>query len=281
MRAPLLLLVAAAVVWVRIVPLGLPAAGSQAPALRYRASDGRERAFLGDYDSYLWLRQARNYVRAGTVCDAGTPACRDTFTNAPVGGAMKYARSLHTAAIVAVHRAIGVFAPHHPLDASAYWVPVVAGVLAVWPAYLLARRLGGEVGGLVGALLVGTSPAILVRTIGGDNDVWNVVLPLAAVAAAASGHAVLAGVVIGLHALDWSGWPLAFGVVLVGLAGTVIVRRLRRSPEVGAAVRTLALFPVAALAVTALPSGAPRRSPESGSSCSITGSCFMVLMNRV
>ncbi len=41
-------------------------------ALQYEDDAGRRRPFLGDYDSYTWLRAARNYLRAGTVCDAVT-----------------------------------------------------------------------------------------------------------------------------------------------------------------------------------------------------------------
>jgi dolichyl-diphosphooligosaccharide--protein glycosyltransferase len=252
MTKVLLLVVAAAVLWLRTVPLGLPAAGDEAPALRHVASDGREHPFLGDYDSYLWLRQARSYLRSGSVCDAETPACRDTFTNAPVGGGMKYARSLHTAAIVAFHRAIAAIDPRYPLDASAYWVPVVGGVIAILPAYLLGRRLGGDLSGLLAALLVGCNPGVLARTIGSDSDIWNAVLPLAAVTAAACDRAALAGALVGLHALAWTGWPLSFAVVFAGLASTTLLGWLRRAPEAGSAARTLGVFTATAIAASAI-----------------------------
>jgi len=147
--------------------------------LTYAGDDGREHVYLGDYDSYLWLRHARTFLRTGTPCDAvvdGT--CRDTHTNAPVGARSSYARSLHVAAIVTVHHVVGWFRPAHPLPASAFLVPVIAGVLGVLPAFFVARGLAGTTAGVFAAVLTGVHPFVLTRTIGSDNDVWNVVLPL-------------------------------------------------------------------------------------------------------
>ena len=106
--------------------------------LRYGGNDGQEYVYLGDFDSYLWLRHARNYLRTGTTCDAVHGACRDTYTNAPVGARTVYARSLHIAAIVGLHTLITLFRPDYPLPASAFLVPVIIGVLGVLPAFFVA-----------------------------------------------------------------------------------------------------------------------------------------------
>ena len=46
----------------------------------YAGEDGAQHVFLGDADSYHWLRMARNYLRAGTTCDAVVKGeCRDTY----------------------------------------------------------------------------------------------------------------------------------------------------------------------------------------------------------
>src|SRR5262249_55706724 len=53
---------------------------------RYTGTDGREYTYLGDLDSYLWLRRAQTYLDRGTTCDAVVDGvCRDRFTLAPVG----------------------------------------------------------------------------------------------------------------------------------------------------------------------------------------------------
>ena len=79
-----------------------------------------QRIMLGDLDSYHWLRMARNYLQTGTTCVTLVMdgQCRDTYANAPVGRRNIYHRSLHIAAIVAVHRVITWFKPAYPLEES-------------------------------------------------------------------------------------------------------------------------------------------------------------------
>ena len=104
--------------------------------------------------------------------------CRDTYANAPVGRRNVYNRSLHIAAIVALHRLITWFKPAYPLEASSFLVPVIVGVLGVFPAFAIGARLAGALGGLCAALLAAVNPLFLARSIGSDDDVWNIVLPL-------------------------------------------------------------------------------------------------------
>ena len=129
-----------------------------ADAYTYRAEDGRDHVYLGDLDSYLWLRRARQYLRAGTTCDAVADGdCRDLHTLAPVGSSMRYARSIHIAAIVAVQRIAAWLRPGWPLPSSAMLVPVIVGALGVLPAFALGRRLAGDAGGVCAAIVAGTN----------------------------------------------------------------------------------------------------------------------------
>lgn len=199
-------------------------------AYHYRDARGRRWVYLGDLDSYAWLRAARNLLERGVPCDAVTDgACRDALTMAPLGLAVPFAHSLHVAAIAAVQRVASWLDPDFPLAASAYLVPVLAGLLGVLPAFAIGRRLGGVLGGFFAAVVSGVHPLLLLRSLGSDNDVWNVVLPLymawALVAAMQAGRwrtrvggALLAGAVAGVHAATWTGWSFAFTVLLVGLA---------------------------------------------------------------
>ena len=127
-------------------------AGRMKARLRYHGDDGKEYVYLGDLDSYVWLRNARNYLRTGTTCDAVTDdVCLDTYTHAPVGGVMQYNRSLHIVSIVALHQFITFFSPSYPLPASAFLVPVVIGLLGVLPAFFLGRAVGSNIGGVFAA----------------------------------------------------------------------------------------------------------------------------------
>ena len=325
-----LLLAAALVTWIRLVPLSLPAlptlaraqarqaAAARLPAAppdataeargralddwiaahpedfaravdeqaarldaayHYRDARGRRWVYLGDLDSYAWLRAAANRLRHGSPCDAVVAgACRDTMTLAPVGVSVAFAGSLHVAAIAAVQRVASWLDPDFPLPASAYLVPVLAGLLGVLPAFAIGRRLGGTLGGFTSALVSGGHPILLTRSIGSDNDVWNVVLPLymawALIAAlqargraARIGGAACAGGLAGLHATTWTGWGFAFAALLGGLAAALALYAAHwalreRSVRVWAAPRVRAVALV--MAVFALVAGGAAQTIGAG-----------------
>ena len=203
--------------------------------LMYTAADGQSYPFLGGFDSYLWLRLARNRLRTGNPCDAVVNGvCRDTYTDAPVGSTSLYARSLHPAAISAMHRVALRFHPDYPLPATAFWVSVIAGALAVIPAFFLGRFFGGSIGGILCALFASVHPAVLSRTMSGDNDIWDVVLPLYAMWAIftafreqrlfrAASYAVLASICMGLQAWAWRGWLFIYAVFVTGCLAALLL----------------------------------------------------------
>lgn len=228
----LLLLCATLVAWVRLAPLD-PAGVD--PEHTYIGEDGEEHVYLGDLDSYLWLRHARTLLRTGNPCDAVVDGeCRDTHTDAPVGARTTYARTLHVAAIAGLHRLMTIWSPRQPLPVTASLLPVVVGVAGVVPAFAIGSTLGGPVAGAFAVALTMLQPLVLGRSIGGDNDVWNVVLPLytfwfvllALRASGSSGRvawAFAAGVCTGLHAWAWSGWMLVHVVIAAGLVVTTLL----------------------------------------------------------
>lgn len=205
----------------------------------FPGNDGRQHVYLGDFDSYHWLRMAQNYLDTGTTCDKFTNGeCVDTFTHAPVGRRNRYYRSLHIAAIVLVHRCITFFHHGYPLSSSAFFVPVIIGALAVIPAYAIGCTFSGELSGFAAAVLIGVSPIFLERTMGSDDDVWNIALPLFivwAIVKALNGkrwqlqcfHAVTAAVLLGLQALTWDGWPFIYLVVIAGLVALMCLKTVR------------------------------------------------------
>src|SRR5690606_18582420 len=97
---------------------------------------------------------------------------------------------------------------------------------------------GGIVAGAFAVVLTALDLRVLARTLGGDNDVWSVVLPLyvlwlviaalgATRAPARIAYAVAAGGVVGLHAWAWRGWPLVPVVVAVALVAVLALEGLR------------------------------------------------------
>lgn len=207
--------------------------------LTYKGADGKRHVFLGGYDGYQWLRMARNYLRTGHTCDAFVKGqCIDTYANAPVGRVNIYAHSLHIDAIIALDRVMTFLRPGYPLASASFLVPVIIGLLGVFPAFAIGRRLAGNLSGLCAAITIGVNPLFLRRSVDSDNDVWNIVLPLFLVWAALEAgsaerprrqiaYALLAAFFVGLHAATWSGWPLFYGVVLLAMVANVGLEAMR------------------------------------------------------
>jgi len=236
----------ALVLWVRLVPtrpdVFAADAREHAAAWTFTGDDGHAHVYLGDLDSYLWLRHARTLLRTGDPCDALVDgACRDEHTGAPLGAISPYARTLHVRAIAAVHALVTAWRGDGvPLSESSLLATLVVALAGVLPAFFLGRRLGGNVvGGTFGVVLTALDARVLARTLGSDNDVWTVVLPLwvlwlvvgalgATRPRARVAYSVAAGVVVGLHAWAWSGWPFVVVVVGIALAGVLMLEMLSR-----------------------------------------------------
>ena len=213
--------------------------------LHYTGDDGKEYTYLGDLDSYFWLRYMRNILRHGNTCDLVTAEgqCRDMYTLAPVGTESSFNPSFHVFAIFGLYKFITLFAPNYPLPATSYLVPVIVGILGVIPAFFIGRRLAGNVGGLFAAVIISIHPLLLSRSLGSDNDVWNVVLPLFIMwmaiesleAKSTRGRvifAALTGAFVALHSATWEGWWFIYLIILLGLIGylafTVLVGIIRK-----------------------------------------------------
>jgi dolichyl-diphosphooligosaccharide--protein glycosyltransferase len=204
--------------------------------LRYTGEDGKEHTYLGDLDSYFWLRYTRNILRHGSACDAVADGnCIDTYTVAPQGAMMSSNPSFHIFAIYGLYKFITIFNPQFPLPATSYLVPVIVGMLGVIPAFFIGRRLAGNVGGFFAAILISIHPLLLSRSLGSDNDIWNVVLPLfvlwmvieALEAKSTKGrviYSVLAAAFVGLHAATWDAYWFIYLIILFGLVANLIFR---------------------------------------------------------
>lgn len=232
-RLALLLLAVVTIGGIRALPF-YSAAQAARPDLRYTGANGREYPYLISQDSYSWVRKARNYVDSGTPCDEIVGGqCRDNLRHAPLGSEMPYAESLHIPAIAWLHRLLTIFDPQRPIEASAFWLQVIVGMVGAAAAFVIGDALGGPIGGLAAALLSGLNRTVLGRSLGADNDVWNVTLPLCAAAAAIVAQrarllrqtlaaAAAGGIALGLHACIWSGWSFGLAFVLSGLAAATV-----------------------------------------------------------
>jgi dolichyl-phosphooligosaccharide-protein glycotransferase len=181
--------------------------------------------FLGDLDSYYYLRQARNLEKTGTACDVIRDGkCIDTFVLAPIGS--ETGIYLHPYGIVYLHKILHFFNKTINLMTTSFLLPTFLAAIAAIAAFFIGRRLMNEVAGFFAAMLVALSPMLVTRTLGSDTDIWNIVLPLLIVwmfveAFEANSFlkksifATLSGFFMGLFAFAWGGWWYIFDFIMV------------------------------------------------------------------
>ena len=104
-----------------------------------------------------------------------------------------------------------------------FYIPVFLSALAVIPAFFIARKISGNFGGLIAAMVIAIHPEFLTRTVAGfsDTDAYNILFPLlitwcfleafeAETMNKRIGLAVLSGFLTGFFAFAWIGWWYIF-----------------------------------------------------------------------
>jgi dolichyl-phosphooligosaccharide-protein glycotransferase len=190
-----------------------------------------KQTFLGDLDSYYWLRQSKNILNTGTPCDAivnGT--CMDTYILAPEGA--KTSIFLHPYAIVVVYKIVSAVYPKGDMDLllmrSSFLVPIIIACITSILVFFIARRIGGNLAGVIAALLLATSALLISRTAGSDTDIWNVFFPVLLVflffeAFNAKKEYMkyallgLTGLAMGFFSFAWVGWWYMFDFLIASL----------------------------------------------------------------
>jgi asparagine N-glycosylation enzyme membrane subunit Stt3 len=209
---------------------------------RLQNDDGQ--TYLLAIDPYHFLRRIDNFVQTGNYYDElknGNPW--DTHMFAPIGTSIN--PDFHIYFSYYFHKFLTIFNPQLPLMTSFFYVPVVISALAVIPAFFIARRRAGNLGGFVAGLIVAIHPVFLGRTPAGfsDTDAYVVLFPLLATWLFMESFeakklwskislSIGTGFFIGLFAFAWSGWWYAFYLLLgTGLAfiGFQILRMIYNS----------------------------------------------------
>ncbi|MBD3310481.1 hypothetical protein GF351_04635 [Candidatus Woesearchaeota archaeon] len=199
--------------------------------------DENGQTYLLAIDPYFWMRHAGNVVEnghAGDIIKDGQPW--DDHMLAPLGRPIPH-DFFHAYFEAYTYKFVRIFNPDADLMAVCFYIPVLLSTLAVIPAFFIARRLGGNVGGLFASIMVAVHPSFLTRTVGGfaDTDPYNVLFPLLIVWAfigafetrnlkKKTGLAVLAGFLMGVYSFTWLGWWYLFDFILATLGIYIAVQ---------------------------------------------------------
>lgn len=193
--------------------------------------------FLGDLDSYFFLRQARNLDAKGTVCDEIIDGeCWDNHMYAPLGTA--FSATMHPYGIFYLYKFLRIFNPSINLMQSAFLLPTLLAAIAALGAFFVGKRLMNEVAGFFAAMFITLSPMFLSRTLGSDTDIWNVFFSLIVLWAFLESFeaksmvkkiilASLTAVLFGLFSFAWTGWWYIFDLTLASLICYIIFNMIR------------------------------------------------------
>jgi dolichyl-diphosphooligosaccharide--protein glycosyltransferase len=194
-----------------------------------RLQDDSGQTYLLAIDPYYWMRFAKNILEKGNTADEiknGIPW--DNHMYAPSGRPAEI--SFHPYFEAYLFKFLHLFNRNLTLMKVAFYIPVLISALAVIPAFFIARRLGGDFGGLVASILVAIHPSFLTRTAGGfaDTDAYNVLFPLVITWLFLEAfetedikrkiiYGTLSGFFVGLFAFTWLGWWYIFDFVLASI----------------------------------------------------------------
>jgi dolichyl-phosphooligosaccharide-protein glycotransferase len=190
--------------------------------------DNRSYTFLGDLDSYFFLRYARNLLNKGIYCDEIKDGlCWDNHMFAPFGTAMN--PSMHPYGILYLYKVLHSIKPSVNLMQSAFLLPTVLAVIAAIAAFFVGRRIMNNTAGFFAAMFLALSPMFITRTVGSDTDIWNIMFPLiilwffleafeTKVLWKKIALTALAGLFMGFFSFAWAaGWWYIFDFIVVTL----------------------------------------------------------------
>ena len=190
-------------------------------------SGNKTYTFLGDLDSYHWLRYTRNLVEKGMYGDeVRNGRYYDTYMIAPIGTYTSV--TLHPYVIYYLYLVMRFFDKSTTLMQASFYVPTLLSIIAAIAAFLIGRLIAGNIGGFFSALMLTVNPFFIRRTIGSDNDIYNVLFPLLIVWAFLEAfeakdskrrffYATLSGLFLGIFSFSWMGWWYIFDIIIAGL----------------------------------------------------------------
>lgn len=197
---------------------------------RDQFQDENGETYLIEIDTYLWFGMMRNYLTNGQLGDTTNAEGKPVYSlrNGRLGKAT--GKQLHPLVGAYWHKLARLFDRDITMAKSFFLLPAVLISLAVIPVFFITRKIAGNVGGLFAAVIFAISDNLLNRTPAGftDTDPYNILFPLlvawffleAYTATERRKQVILltlAGLVVGLHAMTWTGWWYSFALVAATL----------------------------------------------------------------
>ena len=198
--------------------------------------------YILDIDSYQHYRAAQLLLKngypadelrnpkTGEICfeESSTCVLWDNHKIAPLGTQAN--KEFHIYFMVFFFKFVQFFNRNVTLLAVAYWVPVLLAALCVIPAFFIAKKRVGLLGGFIAAMFVAIHPVFLGKTTAGslDTDVYVVFFPLFILWAFLEAFEAenwkkrltliaIAGFLVGSFAFAWKAWWFTFDIIVLAM----------------------------------------------------------------
>jgi len=192
--------------------------------MTYTGADGKEHTYITDIDSYYWLMFADWFIKNGHWgTDLKDGLSWDYIHNGREGrpGVIQF----QPLAIVIVYKVMSIFNGNLPVMDAALILPAIIVALSIFPAFFIGRKIAGNLGGIVSAMVVAVIPASIARTMSADTDSLNILFPLLIMWTLVEAleakntkkkviFASLTGFITGIYAFAWSGWAYTAIIIL-------------------------------------------------------------------
>ena len=194
-----------------------------------KLQNDKGQTYLLEIDPYYWMRYVKNIIEKGYPGDEikgninyfGEVLYNVQWDNhmfAPNGVPLS-ADMFHAYFEAYLFKLLRFFNRDLDLMNVIFYVPVLVSALAVIPAFFIARRIGGNFGGVIAAIIVAIHPSMLTRTVGGfaDTDAYNILFPLLITWLFLEAFETknvknglifssIAGFLVGVYSITWGGW---------------------------------------------------------------------------
>ncbi|MBN2459192.1 hypothetical protein JXB28_02815 [Candidatus Woesearchaeota archaeon] len=195
--------------------------------------------FLGDLDSYYFLRYTRNLIEKGSFCDEIRDGqCYDNHMYAPIGAPID--TTMHSYGIYYLYKFLNILDPKvNPMQA-AFYLPTVLAVIAAIAAFFVGKKMMNITAGFFASMFLALSPMFLSRTLGSDTDIWNVMFVMIVLwifleafeAKSLRSKIILSalvGAVFAVFNFAWGGWWYIFDFMLATLLIYIFFMIVRNS----------------------------------------------------
>lgn len=213
----------------------------QADYFKSKFQDDSGQTYMLSIDPYHYYQRSLNILTYGHIGDTlkdGKPY--STYMFAPKGRFLT--ANLHDYMGAYLYRLISFFDKDTTLLFAMFWLPVLFSALAVIPAFFIARRKAGNLGGFIAGFIVAVHPAFLGRTTAGapDTDPYAVFFPLLIIwvffeAFYSKGItkkiilAALSGFFVAVFSGTWSGWWYVFDFIVIAIVSHLIYEMIKIS----------------------------------------------------